>query len=320
MGQYLSWLANGVLFVLCCYLLADSANDVFAALLTPKAQDATAAPVAAAPVRRGWSDREIILKRNLFNASLLAPPAPVVEPEEDLDETQLPLTLLGTAAFTPPELSWAAVLDETARQTVVVRVSDQLKSATVERIERRRIVLLEGGVLRELLLDDDEKPKGAMARRGRVNLPNRVGLARNRNPRSRAGHRERPKPPARPKIPPRDTIEKLAEDRFKIDRDDADDLMQNPANLFSQARILPKFEEGEMVGLQINAIKPGSLFQDIGIESGDVLTKVNGISIDDPQQSPMILRQLSEADTITAEVLKSDGSVHTLEMDVEDLE
>jgi len=313
MGQYLSWLANCALFVLCCYLLADSANEVFAALLTPKAQDTTAAPAAAAPVRRGWSDREIILKRNLFNASLLAPPAPVIEVEEDLDETQLPLTLIGTAAFTPPERSWAAVLDETERQTVIVRVNDQLKTATVQRIERRRIVLLESGVLRELLLDDEAAtPRGAVAKRGSAK---RAGLARNRSPRARAASRSRSQ---RPKTPPRETIQKLAEDRFKVDRGDVDDLIDNPSNLFSQARILPKFDEGEMVGLQINAIKPDSLFADIGIESGDVITKVNGISIDNPQESTRILQEFSEATTFTVEVLQSDGTTQVLELNLED--
>ncbi len=98
MGQYLSWLANSVLFVLCCYLVADAANEVFAALLTPTAENVArgSAPTARAP--RSWADREIILKRNLFNASLLAPALDDEEPIEDLEATRLPLRLLGTAA------------------------------------------------------------------------------------------------------------------------------------------------------------------------------------------------------------------------------
>jgi general secretion pathway protein C len=307
MGRYLSWLANSVLFVLCCYLVADTANEVFAALLTPKPEDATPAPVTGATVRRDWANREIILKRNLFNASLMAPPVPAAEPVEDLEETQLPLKLIGTAASIPPEHSWAAVKDQTEQQTSIVRVNDQLNTATVQRIERRRIVLSESGVLRELVLDDDKSaalPRLLGQRRPAIS-PRRAALGRSRN-----------RPP--PNSSDRDALKKLAENRFHVERDDVDDLMENPANLFSQARILPKYEEGEMVGLQINAIKPGSLFEEIGIESGDVITKLNGIAIDDPQESAKVLAEFSEAQGFTVDVKRGDGTSDTLEFSLED--
>jgi general secretion pathway protein C len=310
MGRYLSWLANSVLFVLCCYLVADTANEVFAALLTPKPEDATPAPTTSATVGRAWENREIILKRNLFNASLLAPPVPVAEPVEELEETQLPLKLIGTAASIPPEHSWAAVKDETERQTSIVRVNDQLNTATVQRIERRRIVLSESGVLRELVLDEDSPGKPGVRFR---DLPRRRPAV---SPRRTARGESRNRAP--PKAPDPDTLRKLAENRFQVERNDVDDLMQNPTNLFSQARILPKYEEGEMVGLQINAIKPGSLFEEIGIESGDVITKLNGIAIDNPQESAKVLAEFSEAESFTVDVERGDGTNDTLEFSLED--
>jgi general secretion pathway protein C len=301
MGQYLSWLANSVLFVLCCYLVADAANDVFAALLTPTATDASPAATTAARARRDWADREIILKRNLFNASLLAPAVPVEEPPEDLEATRLPLRLLGTAAATPADLSWAAVEDEQEQRTVIVGVSDVIHKATVQRIERRRIVLSEKGVLRELVLDDEGPVASRPEPRGRL---------------ARRGPRARGRPPALPS--PHERVEKLAEDRFQMEREDVDEMMRNPSNLFSQARILPKYDEGEMVGLQINAIKPGSFFEEIGIESGDVVTKLNGIAIDSPQESAKILAEFSQADQFTFEIEKSDGTTETKEVNLEE--
>ena len=103
-----------------------------------------------------------------------------------------------------------------------------------------------------------------------------------------------------------------------MERDDVDDMMRNPANLFSQARILPKYEEGEMVGLQINAIKPGSFFEEVGIQSGDVVTKLNGVAIDSPQESARILAEFSQADKFTIDVDRGDGTTNTLEFNLEE--
>jgi general secretion pathway protein C len=304
MGQYLSWLVNSVLFVLCCYLVADAANDVFAALLTPTAEGSAHGSAAAVRASREWADREIILKRNLFNASLLAPAVPVEEePPEELEATRLPLRLIGTAAATPADLSWAAVEDEQERRTVVVRVGDPIQTARVERIERRRIVLSEKGELRELVLDEDESaapPRGL----GRARMARRGPRARPRSPSATAAREQR--------------VEKLAEDRFQMEREDVEEMMRNPSNLFSQARILPKYEGGEMVGLQINAIKPGSFFEEVGLQSGDVITDLNGTAIDSPQESARFLAELSQADTLTIGVQRSDGSTDILNFNLED--
>ena len=309
MGQYLGWLTNSVLFVLCCYMLADTTNEVFAALLTPEPAEVTAPSVDSAARERAWSDREIILKRNLFNASLLAPPrppGPETPPEEDLDATKLPLRLLGTAAVIPSEGSWAAVLDESERRTLIVGIGDRVNKATVKRIERRRLVLSEGGKLRELALDEDAGPATDVR-------PAKPRVAKRRGGRraERARRAQKPKPPS-------ESVTRLDEDHFKVGRDDIDEVMENPTNLFSQARILPKYEAGAMVGLQINAIKPGSLFEEIGIQSGDVITKLNGITIDNPQESAKVLTEFSAADSFTVDVERGDGSSDTLEFSIDE--
>ena len=140
MARYLGWLANTVLFVLCCLFAARTVNAVIGSSLATSPEPAVApaeTQLAAAP---SWNDRQVILNRNLFNASLLAP-AGQTAIEEDLEATKLPLTLLGTVAALEPENSWAAIEDRETKLTRTVRIDDELRpSATVLRIERRRIV------------------------------------------------------------------------------------------------------------------------------------------------------------------------------------
>lgn len=300
MGLYVSWVANAALFVLCASLTADSANAIFSAVLDPEPEPISAAPADAAPLRRSWQDREVILDRNLFSSSILAPPPPPPVEEEDLEATQLPLDLLGTVAAEDPALARATVQDLEERKTVVLAVNDQIKSAKVTRIERRRVVLLENGKLRELTLDEEKpglkRPRASARGAGSRN-------ARNRSSRSQS----RRNSTARNRAPSADRVKKLAENRFEVPRAEVERTVRNPAALFSQAQIQPHYDGDSMTGMQINSIKPGSLFEEIGIESGDVITELNGIQINSPEESARILSEFSEANEFSVVVEGPEG-------------
>ncbi len=294
MGQYLSWGANTALFTLCCFLAADTTNDVFGALLDPAPRVVAAEARPEAPSRRAWSERQVILSRNLFNSATLNP-EPVVEeePVEEIEATRLPLKLLGTTAATDPKFSWAAVENRQQRETLVVSLGDKVAAnATVLKIERRRIILSENGSPRELTLDEED-PTAVK--------PRRV---------ARRPSRRRESPAAR--------VKRLGNDRFSVPREDVEKTMRNPANLFSQARILPKYEGGEMVGVQVNSIKDDSIFRNIGLQDGDVITELNGIAIDSPEQSARILQEFSEASNFTVSVDRKDGSSQVLDFEMQD--
>lgn len=270
MARYLGWLGNSFFFVLCCFFAANTVNAVIGSALGV-ASDDTAAPtdvaLASAPT---WDDRQVIVTRNLFNASLLAP-ATGAAIEEDLEATKLPLTLLGTVSALEPENAWAAIEERDTHLNRVVRVNDEIRpGASVLRIERRRVVLMENGAQRELLLAEDE-----LASAGGTPIRPRAG--------------SRPRRPTPSFIPGGPQVEPGANAT-----PDAQSL-RNPATLFSQARILPKYDNGQMVGVQVNAIKAGSLFESIGMKNGCVIKELNGIKIDSPEQSAKILLEFVDA-------------------------
>ena len=75
---------------------------------------------------------------------------------------------------------------------------------------------------------------------------------------------------------------------------------------------MPKYDNGQMVGVQLNSVQPGSLFEQIGIQSGDTVTTFNGVRIDRPEQSANLLRELTEARSFNVTVQGSDGRERTL--------
>jgi general secretion pathway protein C len=286
MGSVLSWTANSVLFAIGCLLAADTANEVIAAVLLPAASPEVVAPRAAPPATpprtRTWAEREIILTRNLFHSSLVAPELTAQQIEENLEKSRLPVTLLGTFAATDPNLSRATLQDKEKNETLVVGIGDQIKNvALVQRIERRRVILQENGAPRELTIGDDEEGKPSIQR---------ASPARRRTA----------------SAPVRQTQSGVA-----VSRDAIQKSMRDPSELLSQARVLPKFESGQMVGLQVNGIKPGSLFQEIGLQEGDVITQFNGIAINSPDQTAKIFSELANAGEFNVVVRAADGTEST---------
>ena len=297
MNRYAVYALNGVLGVLACFL---AATILTAAIPEPPPGATQLARAASPPPRpKSWEERRIILDRNLFNASTLAP-AVVEDPDADLEATKLPLKLLGTVAGGTDQ-SWAAVLDTETGQHFVVRVADLLKDrAQVLRIERRRIVLQNGAKREELALEGDAGESGVTRPVARATPQAGRGLAR---PRRNAGEALDAR------------MRRLGENRFSVAREDIEEAARNPASLLSQARILPKWESGQMVGMQVNGIQPGSDLEAIGFENGDTVNEVNGVRISSPESTTEIMTEITDAirekRPITAIVTGADGQQRT---------
>ncbi len=256
-------LANTALFVLGCFLVADIINKAGIPRLVPDGA-VTVGRVAPPPVSQpSWQERKKILDRNLFGAQVVAVEVEAEpEPEllEELEKTRLPLKLLGTISSEDQLVASAAVENTQKRLHQILKVGDTLAEYTkvvVSRIDRGRVILQNGAQREELLLDKDNN----LAPTIRKSAPRRS---------SRRRHPARGKPDS-------------AEERLKELANSAGD--RSTSKLLSEARILPKFEAGKMVGLEVRQIKADSFYEKIGMQDGDILTSVNGITIDNPTAS-----------------------------------
>jgi len=285
-------LANAVMFVVSCFLVANAVNRVSEAALS--SGDVGPARTTAAPTleRRSWNDRKAILDRNLFDVQV-AGGAPIEEePEEiveDLADTSLPLKLLGTIASDDQAIASASIENNRDRAYEVVRVGDKLKShpsVEVERIGRGHVVLLNGAKREVLKLSEDLGAPAPTTRQA-----------------SATPRRSRPR---------RDTARTDPKERLR-------DLAQSrgAAAIFSQARILPRYEDGQMVGIQVSKIEPGSLFEEVGLRDGDTITAVNGQAIDNASASKDLLDALRRGEPITPTVEDANGATRDIEIPAE---
>ena len=77
--------------------------------------------------------------------------------------------------------------------------------------------------------------------------------------------------------------------------------------LFADGRARGHFEEGRLRAIEIDQIEPGGFYEAIGLEDGDRIVGINGVSIGDPDAAGRIIQELITADTIVADIENDSG-------------
>jgi type II secretion system protein C len=291
MGAWLIMAINGALLGACCYLVADVVTQIGSEALEP-------GPVSASPLRiEQTADNRaaapsLILERNLFGAQLSGNVqiSDDTVSDEPLTATKLPLRLLGTAAANVEERSRAAIEDEKTRKHMIVAVGDRLTGHSrvlVTGIERTRVILDNAGRPEELVLHDGDVERQPTRKR-----------------QSRQARRK----------PGKDKQESLNARLKALSGDDGKGI----SRILSSARIVPHYEDGEMQGMKVDAIKANSLFEKIGFQNGDIITEVNGIVIDRLEATSAIFDEFADAETIETTIRRGSEAL-TMTADAADL-
>lgn len=77
-------------------------------------------------------------------------------------------------------------------------------------------------------------------------------------------------------------VRQVAPGSFEIDRSTIEGLLDKQTELLGSVRAKPESVGGKTVGLRVQSIKPGSPLAQVGIEPGDLLETINGVSMADP--------------------------------------
>lgn len=81
-------------------------------------------------------------------------------------------------------------------------------------------------------------------------------------------------------------------------------------------RIVPAFEGGKTIGFKLFSIAPGSLYARMGLQNGDIVTRINGHELTSPEKGLEIYAKLKDAKRVTVE-LKRRGAPATLTYSLE---
>ena len=284
---------NFLLIAVLAYFAALSVNDIVAMRLT------TPRPSVAVETRRTSSGvgnlsrgaYQEIVSRDIFNIAL--PPQPKVVVEEKID---LPYELVGVSTFNAGRAPYAILSDRMSQQTVYKLGENIPNAGKMVEVDKDRIIIDHNGKRVALELPREALPGPVM---GMQPVPPPV------EDDSAEASNDNPDDGFDP------NVEDLGDNRYKIPRSTIDHSLGNMNQLLTQIRAIPNIQNGRTNGFSLSEVEPGSVFDEMGLQEGDVLQSVNGQTVADPGQAMQMMNALRNANSINIVVMR-DGHPTTL--------
>ncbi len=110
-------------------------------------------------------------------------------------------------------------------------------------------------------------------------------------------------------------VERIGNNRFSIDEAGVEQLTGNINQFMTQIRLIPFFEGNKSAGYRIAAIRPGTTFERLGFQGGDVLQQVNGLDLSSPEKMYTIFQNLKDEKKVEVNILRQ-GQKNTLTYEI----
>lgn len=272
-----------VYLCLCGSVVAHSANALVASSLylppdrSPSSVPAPGAPSNPDPADTPQQSVKVILQSGLFllppGASLesvggaLQPPPPPPPPLDVARKVSLSGTVRGT------QRGMMAILEDLAsKKQSLYRLGEAVPNVgELAAIEKDRVLFREGG--REEWLE--------------------LGAAHTSHGVAPVTSLATPIPT--PAIP----------QRRVLDRREIDAALSDTTRLLTQAQAVPYLTDGKLDGFRLYSVMPLGFFDKIGLQTNDVLQRINGVELRDPGMLLSLFQQLRNERTIRVDLVRN---------------
>jgi len=250
---------------------------------------------------------DLIVKRDIFNETPPeSGPAPVVEAD-------LNLKLIGTSLASKSK-PYAIIEDTTGNESLYQVGEDIPDAGRLVSVETNRAIIDRGGHRVAIEIPSPEIPEAPPSQLGGVIKPPLRGFGATMRHRLRGFHGGAPAANDNNDNNDNDNsddnddsddnssaklqLKKIAPGKFEVSRAEVQQTMENPAQFFSQMRAMPHFVDGKTDGFSISQVAPGSVFEQLGLQNGDLLTSIDGQPVTNPIQAMGLIQAVKTASAI----------------------
>lgn len=218
-----------------------------------------------------------IIDRNLFNSKKGVGRQAETLDIETLEPTDLKLKLLGTVSGNTQK-AYAVIEDTEKKQQDLYRIGDSIQNATLKMILREKVVIRVNG--KDEILGIEEVSGGPKT----SIVSKKVGIA---------------------------TSQDITLKRSRIQS-----AVKDVNTLMRQVRIRPHFRNGKPDGLRLTGIRPNSIFYNMGLKSGDIITGVNNNTIESVDDVLRFYQSLQSSSRVALQI-KRRGRPKTINYNIE---
>lgn len=297
--KLLAFLATAAKILFGTYIVASTLGVVIVSLITDgdKTKPARISSAGIDMPKRPFVNyrtlRKTVVGRNIFNSTGELPDETLADTKEksttpdEFDEnapcspSKLPLVLVGTIAQRSKAQSIATIKEQGISQADVYRVGDLIigqDNASLYAIFHRKVVINNNGVKECLEIR-------------KSNLADRISI----KPRA-----------AKPKGS-KGKVEQSGDGSNLTFTNDfiVKSLGPGFSKILATGRLVPYNNGQRMLGFRLVGVKEGSLWRKLGLNTGDVLVKVNETDMSKPDQGFGLYEALSEEQVIRIQYLKN---------------
>jgi general secretion pathway protein C len=227
---------------------------------------------------------DVIVSRNIFDSANEIPDdtTKFLSDEDAARRTTMEIDLVGTIVVNDQSRSVAAIFLKQDKKVEPFVIGDVILSrASVHSIARRKVLFKElaTGEFEYIEMKSEDIPQRAGAQ------PSASG------------------------------IKQLGDGRVLVERQELNKSLADISSLLTQARAVPHFEGGKIAGFKLLEIQPGSLYEKLGAQNGDIIKSVNGVEIKDPATAMGLFQRLQTTNKLDF-VINRGGQEQNFSVDI----
>jgi len=227
------------------------------------------------------ADINNLITQNIFGNAALVEQAVTDQPvQEDAPETRLNLKLRGIYASTDDKRSNAIIETANGIQDLYF-IEDAIpgeRNLSLAKVLFDRIIIKRQGNFETLKMED--LTQGIISQQSYKSFQNKY--------------------PKKGKLIDRRNNRQLTKQLSKIKRQ----MVNDPTSLAGLMNVKPKIVNGEFIGFQISPGRDASLFARSGLRRNDIITNVNGISLNDPSSALTLIEEIRNANELSIELTR----------------
>lgn len=274
---YLNIILSIVLFLTILFLMRDIISNYFEKKKTLKRDISTSTDISAVQRKMQLTDYSSVMKNNPFGF----PGGEIKSLTSSMDAKgqQADIILIGTVVG-PKELSYAVFKDNAGMQEIFKIGESVFGLGNLYVVKKDTVMIKKGEKITEIPLEDVKVKE--IKKQASAGSPTASAFA-----------------------------QKIGRGTYIVDQAKLQQAISNTSQMMTDARLKPNIVNGREEGFMLSEVKPGGIYNSLGLQDGDVLLRINEYDISNPERALQAFTALKGLDRVQVDLVRA-GSRMTM--------